>query len=279
MAGHSVPEGSLQWVEEDDASESISVTSTQADEVKEDEEKSYYVERILAEHNSDGKMFYLIRWDGYLLAESTWEPEENIEDRRTIDEWNDEKILIGQGLSKPFDLRKFEAEVARFQRKKIDRRRRRRARRKRLRIPVSESDAEDNYDSESSTEAEEVPESPEDPPSVARRRKSGALTSGPEGATGRRGDKTRASHSAPNKRAQGESRMRGQKRDDDDNSVTSDDSLVGEILERAARDKTRRTKKRTGDSKQNPTRESGTVTKDSIGEVCNCIILLIRNQS
>ncbi|VDM47889.1 unnamed protein product [Toxocara canis] len=46
----------------------------------EDQEEEYVVEKILSKKvisGEDGGVFYLIKWKGYPVEESTWEPEEN----------------------------------------------------------------------------------------------------------------------------------------------------------------------------------------------------------
>jgi hypothetical protein len=280
MARH---KASSQWVGEDD-SDSISVTSTRASE--DGTEKSYFVERILAEDmDGDQNMFYLIQWEGYLLAESTWEPEENIEEQKTFDDWNEEKDRIAKGLSKPFDLKAFEAQVAQLMRDKDDRRRRRRAKRKRLGIHVSpsESDAEaplspaDEYDSNSSSEAEEVNEGLEDAPSITGppRRPKSKSRSGSKDVTTNHWGKSRASDPLPKKRAQEGQGLSPLEDDDERNGLTSDDSLVGEILDKVARRKTRQAVKINSDQKRNR-RKSEMTIRSSIGEVCDYTILLVR---
>jgi chromo domain-containing protein 1 len=291
MAGHRLPKRSSRGAKEDD-SDSISVTSTRASE--DDTEKSYFVERILAEDiDRDQNMFYLIQWEGYPITESTWEPEQNIEEQKTFDDWEEEKRRISEGLSEPFDLVEFEAQVAQLQREKNDRRRRRRAKRKRLGISVSlsNSDSEapvpstDDYNSDSSTEAEEVGEEPEDAPGITGlpRRSTSKSRLRSKGAIAGHGDKTRVDDPVAKNRNQEESSSREQSQGrsslenhDDSDALTSDDSLVGEILDRVARRKARQTGKPKSDQQQNPKRKSETAAQSNIGEVYTNNILLMR---
>src|SRR5271167_489944 len=118
--------------------DSISVTSTQESDA--DEDATYVVDRILAEEEDDeGTKLYLIRWEGYPLLKSTWEPAENIQTQKTFDAWDAEKARVRSGLSKPFDVTKFDDQLRELQRAKEDRHKRRRAKRKRLGIAVSPS--------------------------------------------------------------------------------------------------------------------------------------------
>ncbi|KHN73347.1 Chromo domain-containing protein LHP1 [Toxocara canis] len=53
----------------------------------EDQEEEYVVEKILSKKvisGEDGGVFYLIKWKGYPVEESTWEPEENCESSRDM---------------------------------------------------------------------------------------------------------------------------------------------------------------------------------------------------
>ncbi|KAL2680681.1 hypothetical protein Neosp_008284 [[Neocosmospora] mangrovei] len=59
-----------------DEIETASVTSTIETEI--DSEEEWTVSSVLAEHEDGGKMYYLIRWEGYELFDASWEPEENL---------------------------------------------------------------------------------------------------------------------------------------------------------------------------------------------------------
>lgn len=114
-----------------DDEDSISITSTQESETN--EERSYVVDRILAEQDDgEGNIFYLIKWEGYQLLASTWEPAENIESQATLDVWDDEKMLVDRGYSKAFDVAAFDEEVKNLALAKAERKERRKAKRERL---------------------------------------------------------------------------------------------------------------------------------------------------
>jgi hypothetical protein len=139
MAERTIANQSLQSGDDD----SISITSTQESETN--EERSYVVDRILAEQDDDeGNKYYLIRWEGYELLASTWEPAENIEGRATIDDWNEHKMHISKGLVEEFDVAAFEEEVERLRLAKEERQERRKAKRESLGLKSSLSGTEDD---------------------------------------------------------------------------------------------------------------------------------------
>jgi hypothetical protein len=166
MTERTVIKKSLRTDDED----SISITSTQESEA--DEERSYVVDRILAEQDDDeGNKYYLIRWDGYDLLASTWEPAENIEGQATLDDWADEKMRVIGGLSKEFDVAAFEEELERLRLAKEERRERRKAKRERLGLATSLSESKEevplsklqNEVRQPSAEAKAIEEHIEDP--------------------------------------------------------------------------------------------------------------------
>ncbi|KAJ4162364.1 hypothetical protein NW754_013796 [Fusarium falciforme] len=59
-----------------DEIETASITSTIETEI--DSEEEWTVSSVLAEHEDGGKLYYLIRWEGYELFDASWEPEENL---------------------------------------------------------------------------------------------------------------------------------------------------------------------------------------------------------
>jgi chromo domain-containing protein 1 len=209
----------------DDDYDSISVTSTQESEV--DEDATYVVDRILAEEEDDeGTKLYLIRWEGYPLLQSTWEPAENIQMHETFDKWEAEKDQIKRGIANPFDIADFVDQLRELLKAKEERHRRRRAKRKRLGIPVSPSgsDPEDTAgaikkdDTESSDEATEVREEPEDDPGIS----------------------SRAKRSTPI------SRSRQNVEASQDDSDISEDSLLEELVQKALKRPSSGVVKRTG---------------------------------
>lgn len=58
-----------------------------SEESSEDEQESWEVERILAQEEVAGKLFYLVKWKDFPHVESTWEPEENFDTDITLKEW------------------------------------------------------------------------------------------------------------------------------------------------------------------------------------------------
>ena len=55
------------------------------DDIVIDDETVFRVEKILKSRRKKGKMQYLVKWFDVPMSESTWEPEENILDKRLID--------------------------------------------------------------------------------------------------------------------------------------------------------------------------------------------------
>ena len=116
--------------------DSLSVTST----VDSDLDKIYPLECILAERTkkSTNSIEYLIKWEGYPLALSTWEPPEVFIDvQGTLLDWQAQKTRIARGLTQPFDVRSFEEIRDDYNQAVATRKARRRARRKSLGLPVS----------------------------------------------------------------------------------------------------------------------------------------------
>ncbi|KAL5316311.1 hypothetical protein ACEPPN_015356 [Leptodophora sp. 'Broadleaf-Isolate-01'] len=72
------------------------------------EDDLYSVDRILAEKQEDGRMYYLVLWDGYAEDESTWEPLQNIRDTLLLDIWQERKAQELRGMAPAFDLVRFE---------------------------------------------------------------------------------------------------------------------------------------------------------------------------
>lgn len=48
-------------------------------------ERVFAAERIMKKRVRKGKAQYLVKWKGWSMRHSTWEPEENILDQRLID--------------------------------------------------------------------------------------------------------------------------------------------------------------------------------------------------
>ncbi|KAH0417240.1 hypothetical protein KCU90_g12813, partial [Aureobasidium melanogenum] len=93
---------------EDDDSDSVNTDST----VESEFESEYSVEKILAERKSDdGKPLYLVKWEGYQLHRSTWEPRENFHDTDCLVNWELLKRDAAEGRAKLFKVAKFDAAV------------------------------------------------------------------------------------------------------------------------------------------------------------------------
>ncbi|KAG9690733.1 hypothetical protein KCU95_g8604, partial [Aureobasidium melanogenum] len=93
---------------EDDDSDSVNTDST----VQSEFESEYSVEKILAERKSDdGEPLYLVKWEGYQLHRSTWEPRENFHDTDCLVKWELHKRDAAEGRAKLFKVAKFDAAV------------------------------------------------------------------------------------------------------------------------------------------------------------------------
>lgn len=69
----------------------------------------YEVEDILAEKRlRNGKTLYLVKWLGYPLHRSDWEPKENLNAEETLSSWNEKKTQIKANKVRPFDVKAFE---------------------------------------------------------------------------------------------------------------------------------------------------------------------------
>ncbi|RMY14988.1 hypothetical protein D0868_01145 [Hortaea werneckii] len=119
------------FIEESDE-DSIPTDSTEASEHEDDE--SFNVEKILAyhqNHDNSGHPAYLIKWEGYELGRSSWEPPENLEDERLIQDFEDEQARVKKGLAVQFDEQDFVEAVNNLNQRTYDRHRRRVAKRQR----------------------------------------------------------------------------------------------------------------------------------------------------
>jgi hypothetical protein len=69
-----------------------------------------YINQILAERtDKQGTPLFLVKWEGYELHRSTWEPRENFVDLDCLVNWKVHKRDIDAGHAKPFKVPKFEA--------------------------------------------------------------------------------------------------------------------------------------------------------------------------
>ncbi|RMX77129.1 hypothetical protein D0869_10120 [Hortaea werneckii] len=97
-------------------------------------DESFNVEKILAyhqNHDNSGHPAYLIKWEGYELGRSSWEPPENLEDERLIQDFEDEQARVKKGLAVQFDEQDFVEAVTNLNQRTYDRYRRRVAKRQR----------------------------------------------------------------------------------------------------------------------------------------------------
>lgn len=127
----------LDMVDDDD---DISITSTAPSEQKDE----YEVETILTELYFPGEgVKYLVKWEGYPIERSTWEPEESFLDPQTLRDWVKKKQAIERGELPEFVLEEWENRVQAFEDARDVRKRRRRAKRIRLGLetPSGEADA------------------------------------------------------------------------------------------------------------------------------------------
>lgn len=147
--------------EEDD----ISITST----VPSEPAYEYTVDAVLAERSSENGIEYLVRWEGYPVDRSTWEPEESFNDPQTLLDWQKKKGLIEAGKRHPFDVASFERHQAKLESDSLNRKRRRAAKRRRLGLEQPdtlqlETSIASSPESEPENEPERVPVPPPRPP-------------------------------------------------------------------------------------------------------------------
>lgn len=113
-----------------DEEDGISITST----VPSEPAYEYTVDDILAERPSEHGTEYLVRWEGYPIERSTWEPEESFNDPQTLLDWRKKKRLIESGKRYRFDVPSFERHQAKLESDRLKRKRRRAEKRRRLGI-------------------------------------------------------------------------------------------------------------------------------------------------
>ncbi|KAI7378328.1 hypothetical protein KC336_g19406, partial [Hortaea werneckii] len=129
------------FMEESDE-DSIPTDSTEDSE--HDDDESFHVEKILAfhqNHDNSGNPAYLIKWEGYELGRSSWEPPENLEDERLIQDFEIEQERVKKGLAVQFDEKDFVEACEKILEDKSERHKRRVAKRqKRAERKVSRGD-------------------------------------------------------------------------------------------------------------------------------------------
>ncbi|KAI0914624.1 hypothetical protein F4823DRAFT_557970 [Ustulina deusta] len=113
--------------------DNLSITSTNAED--NDSEREWEVDDVLAERphpDIPGASQYLIKWDGFQLEDSTWEPVENLGDG-LLAKWEENRAEIGAGKRDTFDLATYDAACA----ERTERHMRRNAKRQRLGLPLT----------------------------------------------------------------------------------------------------------------------------------------------
>lgn len=111
-------------VDDDD----ISITSTAPSE----QQSEYEVETILTEAQLDDGTLYLVKWAGYPIERSTWEPAESFSTDETFTDWEKKKKAIAEGRKPPFDIVSWEKHLSALDQARDQRKRKREEKRKRL---------------------------------------------------------------------------------------------------------------------------------------------------
>ncbi|KAL1584680.1 hypothetical protein WHR41_06889 [Cladosporium halotolerans] len=157
------------FIEDDSDPDSISIHSTEPSDV----EQEYDVEKILAEEpNEDGVMHYLVKWEGYPLHRSSWEPEENLLSDAIMAKWLKEKDAVATGDLEAFDLDRFHEAYEDAEELKDERKRRRAEKRKRLGMTSSSTTASLSDAARDGASIKDAPEgSEDDEPAVSPRQR------------------------------------------------------------------------------------------------------------
>ena len=148
----SVPSTSFEAIlpDGDESDDNISLTSTASGH---DPDQEFGVEDILAEHQFDGSTYYLVRWTGFQLHESTWEPESSLGDElKAI--WEEDKAKHATGELELFDVQKFNDAREKAEKEKEGRHRRRNAKRKKLNLPLTDPTLDESSDEDEASEGE-----------------------------------------------------------------------------------------------------------------------------
>jgi hypothetical protein len=65
-------------------------------------DNEYYVEKVLDKKIENGEVLYLIKWDGWPIENSTWEPLENLDNiKNLIEKYENEKADTKKRLGRP----------------------------------------------------------------------------------------------------------------------------------------------------------------------------------
>ena len=143
---------------DDDDLDDVSVTSTQRSDLNGD--KEFDLEKILAERESSkdvqdeyGNVVqkktreYLVQWVGYDIHESCWIEEANLGEgsAKTMTDWQTERFRRQRGLSKPFDIDKWQQDCMQVEVDRYHRLKKRRQKRQKLGLPLGR-DPDEEYE-------------------------------------------------------------------------------------------------------------------------------------
>lgn len=106
----------------------ISIAST----VPSEQLSEYEVETILTERQFDNQTMYLVKWAGYSIERSTWEPADSFLTDESFLDWRKKKEAIAEGRHPAFDLVGFENHLLALERGREQRKRKREAKRQHL---------------------------------------------------------------------------------------------------------------------------------------------------
>jgi len=151
------------FIASSDDEDDISITSTAPSEARE----TYPLERILAERTleeqDDDGLFveskeYLVKWEGYDVDRSTWEPGSNFENNDTLHEWQAQSMKESRKFADAFDVEAWENRQEAIREAKEQRHARRNRQRKRRGLPETvwpeEEEGSDGEDANPTDERE-----------------------------------------------------------------------------------------------------------------------------
>lgn len=134
----------------DSDTDSITTDSTAQSDCRDE----YEVERILMEV-PDEENCYLVKWEGYKLFRSTWEPPESLVGGEILAEWERRKKRIEAGEEEPFNYDDFVRAYSEAEAEKKAKRMRRNAKRQKRGLPIHTYSSEDGNEDGEDGEAED----------------------------------------------------------------------------------------------------------------------------